>query len=496
MNTMSKCPSMIFQNLGAPIPVCGWTSVIHTSKCTRFLYQWVCTAVLYLEGHAALWWHAFKRGCATVDWGAFASAVTIEFSTEEFDTQMAKLLQMRQIGTVMEYRMTFEACMYHLLSLDETLNNKFFVAQFVLGLKDELRTAVRLHAPSSVTRAMALARIQEEELENHRPRGRPMAGHKLPPPALVVPAIQQGPQRQDWPKRAGNDNYNRERQLRDFRRANNLCFRCGEKFGRDHQCKKPLQLLTIHVGEHGEIFTEDTVQALELLEEPAAPQRECHLMFSQHAEAGSEGSGTMKFRTLVGNQVCPILVDFGSSTSFVNANFVARAALPTVQVQPVSVKVANGELMQSNTQVSQLAWWMQGHTFYTDMRVLPLGAYDAVLGMDWLESHSPMTVDWILKFMEVPSQGKMVRLQGELPQQQRQLAMMTIDDVQKSFKGNDLWAIALVDFSADTTSSTSAPDTKSIPPDLKHLLDEFSDVFQDPKSLPPHRQYDHAIARN
>jgi hypothetical protein len=40
-----------------------------------------------------------------------------------------------------------------------------------------------------------------------------------------------------------------------------------------------------------------------------------------------------------------------------------------------------------------------------------------------------MTVDWILKFMEVPSHGKMVRLQGELPQQQRQLAMMTIDDV-------------------------------------------------------------------
>lgn len=107
-------------------------------------YQWVCTAVLYLEGHAALWWHAFRRRCATVDWGAFATAVTVEFGTEEFDTQMAKMLQLRQTGTVMKYRLQFEACMYHLLSLDETLNNKFFVAQFVLGLKDELRTAVRL----------------------------------------------------------------------------------------------------------------------------------------------------------------------------------------------------------------------------------------------------------------------------------------------------------------------------------------------------------------
>jgi hypothetical protein len=49
--------------------------------------------------------------------------------------------------------------------------------------------------------------------------------------------------------------------------------------------------------------------------------------------------------------------------------------------------------MQSNTQVKQLPWWMQGHTFYTDMRVLAVGAYDAVLGMNWLESHGPMTVD-------------------------------------------------------------------------------------------------------
>ncbi|XP_047061585.1 uncharacterized protein LOC124668504 [Lolium rigidum] len=305
------------------------------------IHQWVCTAVLYLEGHAALWWQAYKRRCATVDWGDFSVAVTQEFGTEEFDTQMAKLLQLRQTGTVMEYRMVFEACMYHLLSLDETLNNKFFVAQFVLGLKDELRMAVRLQAPTSVTRAVALARIQEEELEHHQPRGRPMAGNKVLPLASKPIAAQPMVQRQEWPKRAGNDEYNREQQLRDFRRANNLCYRCGEKYSKEHKCKQPLQLLTIQVGEYGEIFTEDTVQALELLEDTVVPQPECHLMFSQHAEAGSEGSTTMRFRTLVGNKVCLILVDSGSSTSFVSSEFVNRLNLATVPVQSVSVKVAN-----------------------------------------------------------------------------------------------------------------------------------------------------------
>jgi hypothetical protein len=112
-------------------------------------------------------------------------------------------------------------------------------------------------------------------------------------------------------------------------------------------------LLTIQVGEHGEILTEDTVQALSAHAEQVQP--ECYQILSAHAEAGSEGAATMQFRTLVGNQVCLILVDSGSSTSFVNAEFVQRAALHTTTV-PVSVKVANGKFMQSVTKVPQMAW--------------------------------------------------------------------------------------------------------------------------------------------
>jgi hypothetical protein len=170
----------------------------------------------------------------------------------------------------------------------------------------------------------------------------------------------------------------------------------------------------------------------------------------------------MQFRTLVGNQVCLILVDSGSSTSFVNESFVQCAALTTEPLQPVSVKVANGELMLSDQYVPQMAWWMQGNTFHTDMRVLPLGAYDAVLGMDWLESHSPMTVDWVLKFMEVPCQGKMVRLQAMLTTPTTSLAMISVTDVQKAYKGNDIWALAVVDF-VTNTSEVQDPSADSLP---------------------------------
>jgi hypothetical protein len=33
-----------------------------------------------------------------------------------------------------------------------------------------------------------------------------------------------------------------------------------------------------------------------------------------------------------------------------------------------------------------LTWWCQGHTLKAYMKVLELGAYDAILGFDWLRT--------------------------------------------------------------------------------------------------------------
>jgi hypothetical protein len=227
------------------------------------LQQWVTTASLYMEGHAALWLQAYRQSHGHVSWSEFKRAVVEEFGPDEFEVQMHKLLQLRQSGTVAEYRQQFEVYMYHLLSLDSALSPKFFVTQFVLGLKDELRTAVRIQAPTSITRATVFARIQEEELEAARPRHRPVPAGRPPPLPAPIP-----PRPPAAPKPTADD-FGRERQLRDFRKANNLCFKCGDRYSRDHQCKRQAaQLLTIQVGEFGEVLTDDAIHALELLAEP------------------------------------------------------------------------------------------------------------------------------------------------------------------------------------------------------------------------------------
>jgi hypothetical protein len=46
------------------------------------------------------------------------------------------------------------------------------------------------------------------------------------------------------------------------------------------------------------------------------------------------------------------------------------------------------------------------------LKVLPLGGYDVIIGMYWLQSHNPMRIDWVGKRMAFWSEGKLVLLNG------------------------------------------------------------------------------------
>jgi hypothetical protein len=118
----------------------------------------------------------------------------------------------------------------------------------------------------------------------------------------------------------------------------------------------------------------------------------CNL--SLNAISGTENADCIKIRSWVRNKVMLILVDSGSSHSFVSSNFVHMAGLPTVPTNPGTVQLPNGQVLVSEKMVSKLEWWCQGHTLTADMRVLDLRAYDAILGYDWLKIHSPISCHW------------------------------------------------------------------------------------------------------
>ncbi len=138
--------------------------------------------------------------------------------------------------------------------------------------------------------------------------------------------------------------------------------------------------------------------------------------------------------------------------------------------------------------VPNFTWWIQGHTFSSDMRVVHLGGYDAILGMDWLALWGDMSCNWALKTLKFQYHHQWIVLQG-VPdiQSPPELCVVSLPQVLKWQKGCDIWAAALL----EPHEVSSLPPVPAI---VISLLTEFDDVFQDPTCLPPDRTYDHAIA--
>lgn len=137
----------------------------------------------------------------------------------------------------------------------------------------------------------------------------------------------------------------------------------------------------------------------------------------------------------------------------------------------------------TNRKVHLLQWYCQGHTLSNDMIVLDMHPYDAILGFDWLQAHSPMQCDWVNKTLEFSESSKSIKLQG-LKDVDQQPAAISATKVYKSAKGNDIWAYVLLD-QVQEHIVNSIRDPPSLPAAINTLLQTYSDVFKEPNSLPP-----------
>lgn len=91
------------------------------------------------------------------------------------------------------------------------------------------------------------------------------------------------------------------------------------------------------------------------------------------------------------------------------------AATISPLITPQFFKITSGALMPCNKEVKNFCWWVQGNNFTYDLRVLDLGSYDIILGMDWLELWGEMCCQWKQKWTSFQYLGQEVVLQGILP---------------------------------------------------------------------------------
>lgn len=103
-----------------------------------------------------------------------------------------------------------------------------------------------------------------------------------------------------------------------------------------------------------------------------------------------------------------VLMDSGSSHSFLSAQVAAHVHGLTPLQRPLTVQVANGAQLQCTHELTNAVWSLSGCDFTSSLRVLPLQKYDLIVGMDWLEKFSPMMVNWADKWLMIPYNGSTV----------------------------------------------------------------------------------------
>jgi hypothetical protein len=158
---------------------------IWLDKCSAYFQLYsilhdfrVIAASMHMLDKASHWFQTYKHSPGVHTWEHFVVAVSQEFEVNTHRVKTMELLNLKQIGSVEDYKNQFDKLVYHILLYDKSLSETMLVSQFLLGLKDELRHSVEMHLPIFVSQAATLAAVQEHLNEKHKPQYKRFPNHK------------------------------------------------------------------------------------------------------------------------------------------------------------------------------------------------------------------------------------------------------------------------------------------------------------------------------
>lgn len=195
------------------------------------------------------------------------------------------------------------------------------------------------------------------------------------------------------------------------------------------------------------------------------------MVLSASASDDHPGPKTMVFSGLLGSRSVSILLDSGSTHTFISETVAKDCSVIAALPAPLHVQVANGTVPSCDSYVPATVWSVQGIQFTSNMKVLPLTSYDIILGLNWLVLHSPMKIHWAQQWVQIPHGGSLVKLFGQL---------------------STLPAESVLHLCTSVTDTKPVP-VATHPPEIQQLLDVFPQLFEPPSQVPPSRACDHSI---
>ena len=327
--------------------------------------------------------------------------------------------------------------------------------------------------PQTLKEAISLARMKDDQLDRQRRFGRlalPMrAPLTLPPTQLATPPAPAAPVlRLSW-----------EEMQR--RRAQNLCFNCNDRFTIGHKCLGPQILLLEGYEDNDDLLCDEVTE-----EQPARQNHEGSPgpEITLHALMGWTVPKTMQIAARIGAHDVVILIDSGSTHNFISERMANLLRLPVVPTESFTVRVANGENLTFQGRFEEVQINLQGTIFSLTLYSLPLTRLDIVLGIQWLELLGSVVCDWrelTMEFMWENQTKKLVGIDGQ------HIQAASIEELTKEIRPSH------AQFALCLQVAHTEPQ-QNIHSSMREILQEFSDLFTEPSSLPPTWEVDHSIA--
>jgi hypothetical protein len=169
----------------------------------------------------------------------------------------------------------------------------------------------------------------------------------------------------------------------------------------------------------------------------------------------------------INNQPLVILIDSGVSHSYIDPRVVESLHLTRRKHEKSwLVKLAIGTKRKVTELVKSCSVDMKGMSIKAELNILPLGSYDCLIGMDWLDQHHALLDCRNKRFTCLNEEGNQVTVQG-IPRSMvvREISAMQLKKCYQ--KGYQLFAAPVEEASRDVVSNLEDHE----------VLKEFKNVF-------------------
>ncbi|KAK0607173.1 hypothetical protein LWI29_010700 [Acer saccharum] len=336
----------------------------------------VFTACIYLDGKANSWWRwikaQYEQDGRQMGWTSFEQEFLTQWGPSpvvNHHGQLAKLKHERRVSVYIEE-------FHRLQILVRGWSEESLLGTFIEGLKPWLARELKLKRPQRLTEAMRMAEILEDSYYSDKKPFKESFGSKNFKSESNKDSWKGKGAIEDSSKKESNDVKKLTKEEVQERIKKGLCFQCGEKWNKDHQCRtgKVFMIIDLSESDDDDVVSDGEATSDEgELRVTELGENNCDAELSLNAMSGVSKPSTMRLMAWV---------------------------------ESFDVKVANGEKLKCEEVVHEVKMNVQGVRIAADLHVLSLVGVDVVLGNAWLKSIGKVVTDFDAMTMEFKLGGR------------------------------------------------------------------------------------------